>query len=163
MTEYDAIAIIKYYYPTKKIFDCGDFVEVNDKACSLGCALDEAMHALYEIKQYREIGTIEECRALASIVNKAERNDLAKIIDEWLSYSKIGTVEECREAMEKQKPKKPAPINYKNYVDKIANAEFLEDAYFCPNCKKVLRSGSYCDSCGQKLCWNENLEETEVV
>ena len=62
MTEQEAIAIIKYYYPTKKIFDCGDFVEVNDKDCSLGCALDEAMHALYEIKQYREIGTIEECQ-----------------------------------------------------------------------------------------------------
>lgn len=28
------------------------------------------------------------------------------------------------ESLEKQKLKKPAPINYKNYVDKIANAEF---------------------------------------
>ena len=65
------------------------------------------------------------------------------------------------EALEKQKLGKPVPINHKNYADKIANAEFLEDAYFCPNCKKVLRSGSYCNSCGQKLCWNENLEEAE--
>ena len=32
----------------------------------------------------------------------AEKEELAKIIDEWLLYSKIGTVEECREAVEKQ-------------------------------------------------------------
>lgn len=55
-----------------------------------------AISALKEIQQYREIGTVEECRTLASIVNKVERNELAKIIDEWLGYSKIGTVEECR-------------------------------------------------------------------
>ena len=65
-------------------------------------AIEEAIEALKEVQQYREIGTVEECKKLASIVNKAERNELAKIIDEWIEYSKIGTVEECREAMEKQ-------------------------------------------------------------
>lgn len=65
------------------------------------------------------------------------------------------TVEECREAREKQKPEKPIPINYKEYVNKIANAEFLKDSCICPNCKIVLRSGKYCNRCGQKLCWNE--------
>ena len=52
-----------------------------------------------ELEQYQEIGTVEECKELASIVNMAEKEELAKIIDEWLLYSKIGTVEECREAM----------------------------------------------------------------
>lgn len=74
------------------------------------------------------------------------------------AYKEIGTVEECREAVEKEKPKKPIPINHKEYADKIANAEFLEDSYFCPNCKTVIRSGSCCSRCGQKLNWNENLE-----
>lgn len=60
MTEYEAIEIIKYYYPKKKVFDCGIFVEVNDRDSNFGCALDEAIHALYEIRQYREIGTVEE-------------------------------------------------------------------------------------------------------
>ena len=62
MTEYDAIEIIKYYFPKKKVLDCGIFVEVNDRDSALGCALEEAVSALYEIKQYREIGTVEECR-----------------------------------------------------------------------------------------------------
>lgn len=83
----------------------------------------------------------------------------------WLKmlseYREIGTVEECREAVEKQKAKKPIPINYQDYADKIDNAEFFEGSYFCPNCGTVLRSGSYCNRCGQKLGWNENLEGME--
>ena len=74
------------------------------------------------------------------------------------AYKEIGTVEECREAAEKQKPKKPIPINYEEYVDKIVNAEFLEDTYFCPNCKTVLRSGSCCNRCGQKLDWSKKYD-----
>ena len=62
MTEYDAIEIIKYYFPKKKVLDCGIFVEVNDRDSAIGCALEEAVSALYEIKQYRAIGTVEECR-----------------------------------------------------------------------------------------------------
>lgn len=84
-----------------------------------------------------------------------------KALEEVQQYREIGTVEECREAVEKQRPKKPIPINYKKYADKIENAEFLEDSYFCPNCGTVLRSGSCCNRCGQKLGWNENLEEME--
>ena len=59
-------------------------------------AFDMAITALKEIQKYREIGTVEELREAASIVKKAERDEIAKIIDEWISYSKIGTVEECR-------------------------------------------------------------------
>ena len=65
-------------------------------------AIEEAIEALKEVQQYRKIGTVEECKELTSIVNMAEKEELAKIIDEWLLYSKIGTVEECREAVEKQ-------------------------------------------------------------
>ena len=82
-------------------------------------------------------------------------------LKEIQQYREIGTVEECREAVEKQKPKKPIPINYQDYADKIDNAEFFEGSYFCPNCGTVLRSGSYCNRCGQKLGWNENLEGME--
>lgn len=81
--------------------------------------------------------------------------------EELEQYREIGTVEECRKAVEKQKPKKPIPINYQDYADKIDNAEFFEGSYFCPNCGTVLRSGSYCNRCGQKLGWNENLEGME--
>lgn len=73
--------------------------------------------------------------------------------NEIQKYHEIGTLEECWKAREKQNVKKPILINYQKYNDKILNAEFLEYAYFCPNCKAVLRSGSYCVRCGQKLDW----------
>lgn len=76
MTEYDAIEIIKYYFPKKKVLDCGIFVEVNDRDSALGCALEEAVSALYEIKQYREIGTVEECRDAAE---KQEAKNIIRI------------------------------------------------------------------------------------
>ena len=60
---------------------------------TLRTATEIAIKALEEVQQYREIGTVEECKELASIVNMAEKEVLAKIIDEWLLYSKIGTVE----------------------------------------------------------------------
>lgn len=82
-------------------------------------------------------------------------------LKEIQQYRKIGTVEECKKAREKQNPKKPIPINYQKYANKIENADFLEDSYLCPNCKTVIRSGSYCNRCGQKINWSKNLEGME--
>lgn len=76
-----------------------------------------------------------------------------KALNEVLEYRKLGTVGKCREAVEKTNEKKPILINYKKYIDKIENAEFLKDSYLCPNCKTVLRSGKYCNRCGQKIDW----------
>lgn len=57
------------------------------------------------------------------------------------------------EALEKQISKKPTPIDYEKYIDVIDNARFLIGAYWCPNCKHVVKSGSFCKDCGQKLDW----------
>lgn len=62
MTENEAIKIIKYYYPKKKKFNCGIFIEVHDTECNFGQALNVAIATLKEIQQYRKIGTVEECR-----------------------------------------------------------------------------------------------------
>ena len=102
-----------------------------DHAEDVNEALEIAKQALEEIQQYRKIGTVEECRTLASIVNKVERNELAKIIDEWLEYSKIGTVEECQEAREKQAQK-----------DLEFRGDGEEQLFLCPNC-------------GQNIQWDE--------
>ena len=122
-------------------------------------AIEEAIEALKEIQQYREIGTVEECKELASIVNMAERNELAKAIDEWLKYNKIGTVEECREAVEKQKPKKP-DYEGDGYDDK---GELVYDTQICPNCDKKYEVDyddyKHCPNCGQAI--DENLEGME--
>ena len=58
------------------------------------------------------------------------------------------------QALEKQIPKKPTPIDYEKYIDVIDNARFLRGAYLCPNCKHVIKSGSFCSACGQALDWN---------
>ena len=59
------------------------------------------------------------------------------------------------QALEKQIPKKPTPIDYEKYIDVIDNARFLRGAYWCPNCKRVVKSGSFCSDCGQKLDWSD--------
>lgn len=58
------------------------------------------------------------------------------------------------QALEKQIAKKPTPIDYKKYIDVIDNAIVLRGAYWCPNCKRVVKSGSFCSDCGQKLDWS---------
>lgn len=69
-------------------------------------------------------------------------------------YVDIGTVEDCRIAMEKQKAKKPTPIDYTRYVGVVENAKALRGLYWCPNCHQTLKSGSFCKNCGQKLDWD---------
>ena len=58
-------------------------------------------------------------------------------------------------ALEKQVPKKPTPIDYEKYMDIVKNALFLKGAYWCPNCNHVVKCGTYCSDCGQKLDWNK--------
>ena len=58
-------------------------------------------------------------------------------------------------ALKKQIPKKPTPIDYEKYMDTVKNALFLKGAYWCPNCKHVVKCGTYCSDCGQKIDWNE--------
>jgi hypothetical protein len=89
-------------------------------------------------------------------VRMAEAVDMAiKALEEVQQYRQIGTVEECREAVEKQTAKKPTLIDYKKYTNFVDNADFLQDAYWCPNCKRVVRSGSFCRDCGQHIDWSD--------
>ena len=92
----------------------------------------------------------KECRKNIDILTK-----INKALEEVQQYLAIGTPEECRAAVEKQKAKKPEPIDYKKYMDSVKNAEFLRGAYWCPNCNHVVRSGDYCNDCGQKLDWGD--------
>lgn len=76
-------------------------------------------------------------------------------LKEIQQYRAIGTPEECRAAVEKQMAKKPIPIDYEKYMDTMINAQFLRGAYWCPNCRHVVKSGTYCNDCGQKLDWSD--------
>ena len=76
-------------------------------------------------------------------------------LEEIKQYRAIGTPDECRAAVEKQKAKKPTLIDYKKYMDVVENAKFLRGAYWCPNCNHVVKSGDFCNDCGQKLDWSD--------
>lgn len=105
--------------------------------------------AIEELHRIRPYGGIIPQR-------RAEALDVAiKALEEVQQYHQIGTVEECREAVEKQTAKKPTLIDYKKYANFVDNVDFLQDAYWCPNCKRVVRSGSFCRDCGQKLGWSD--------
>ena len=81
-------------------------------------------------------------------------DDIAELYD----YRAIGTVSEFRELKEKATAKKPIPIDYEKYTEVVKNAKLLRGAYWCPNCNHVVKSGDYCNDCGQKLDWSEGKE-----
>ena len=111
--------------------------------------------------------TFEETVKTAENLMESERNmfkwdalrhlrDFAELFFEELrQYLEIGTPEECRAAAEKQEAKKPTPIDYEKYMNVIDNAKFLRGAYWCPNCNHVVKSGTFCNDCGQKLDWSD--------
>ena len=76
-----------------------------------------------------------------------------EILEFYYAESFIKALDMAIWALEKQISKKPTPIDYEKYIDVIDNARFLRGAYWCPNCKHVVKSGSFCSDCGQKLDW----------
>ena len=149
-----------------------DHMEVHrlkeQRAIYITDALNTAITALKEIQQYREIGTVEECRtAMDYWKYLRERHcGLDAVVEKCMEYEKIGTVEECREAMEKQKPQKPKdslkidPVIDENgaYVDADTTVYLL-----CPNCGEMVgideNVDKFCRECGQAI--DENLEGME--
>lgn len=117
--------------------------------------------ALSDWRQYRKIGTLEECRKSVEIYKAMiERNITPENMEEYMKFedectSKGFTFNSLLEAREKQTAKKPTLIDYKKYTNFVDNADFLRDAYWCPNCERVVRSGSFCDDCGQHLDWSD--------
>ena len=160
MTDQEAMEILKKpclcdYDLSKTIFDC------DIEQCDKRDAVLQAIKALEEVQTYRAIGTPEECRAAAeTIKSMMERNLTTEIVTEYMKFEdecvKQGfSFNSILEAREKQTAKKPEAIDYKKYVGFVKNAKFLRGAYWCPNCSHVVRSGAYCDDCGQKLDWSD--------
>lgn len=122
-------------------------------------AIDVAIKALEEIRQYREIGTPEkikeeldrlrndkECQGLYFTLE--ERQDLARQHKELEKYRAIGKVDECRAAVEKQNAREPHPYIAFDGIERSG----------CPRCfeergkNEILYAGQkYCSVCGQRL------------
>ena len=89
-----------------------------------------------------------------------ESLDMAIIaLKEVQQYREIGTVKECRKAVEKQKSKY---IKIESYCPaycptcRFELSESLGDGYY-----EYFENLSRCPKCGQKICWDENLEGME--
>ena len=98
---------------------------------------------------------------LETIKKLSDRNMTTEVLENYMQFEdecvkKGFTFKSVIEAREKQIAKKPIPIDYEKYIDVIDNARLLRGAYWCPNCKRVVKSGSFCNDCGQKLDWSDN-------
>ena len=112
--------------------------------------------AILRIKDHMEIHRLKEPRAIYITVALSMAIAALKEIQQ---YREIGTVEECREAVEKQKPKEIYHQKW-NGIDGVPYD-------LCPTCENNLcttgvfarNKMNYCEKCGQKLCWNEDMED----
>lgn len=102
--------------------------------------------AIEHVKQYRQIGTVEELKAASKYLRLVKKHGtVGKAIEACAEYEGIGTVEECREAMEKQRRK---------IVKNQYGTSYIWKAGYCPVCGcGVTARWDYCQCCGQKLNW----------
>lgn len=107
------------------------------------------------VRQIREKAELLEKRGMNMKESEASTILKAEIVHhpEYSIFSEALGI--AIQALEKQTSKKPTPIDYEKYIDVIDNARFLRGAYWCPNCKRVVKSGSFCSDCGQKLDWSD--------
>lgn len=141
-------------------------IEAENLPVGMGIAFDTAIKALEEVQQYRQIGTIEECREAVEKQkarkpnhkyikygkHKWKRDEYGKIDNFAWEYEFCNGVvcERCGESV---------CVHCNPDYDKLDDCE--ADTYSCPFCdKEVGYRQKYCD-CGQKLDWRENDENTD--
>ena len=134
MTEIEARGKIKYRI-ANEMRNAGENKEEYED-------LEIALQVMKEIREYRELGTVEELKFLVENVGSI------KLLKE---YSAIGTVEELKALKEKNEPKKP-------YLDQKGLLDVK--MWHCSVCNKEVISdwnrdlaNDYCHHCGQKLDW----------
>ena len=136
---------------------------------------------LKELKQYREIGTLEELQkakeqyddinsvakqtALMGLsdfarAKEAVKTEIKRSLDYSLKeYQKIGTVEELKALKEKSEPKIP---NYEG--DGYYAGQIVLDTWICPECGKAYEVDyedyEYCPNCGQHIDHSSLTEDT---
>lgn len=99
MTENEAIEIIKKNYPKRCQMVNGIYKGgFDDTDCELGQAFNMAINALEEVQQYREIGTVDECRAAVEkqTAKKPENKMYSFYPHSSLLKSKYGVCPDCK-------------------------------------------------------------------
>lgn len=118
---------------------------------------DRAIKALEEIQQYRELGTVEELKAMMDngAFTGTELAQIAAMQMKLKEYQQLGTVEELRDAREKQIPKKPIWEKGVCYAMTKDGKERREMIPKCPSCLSRELIYGYPCKCGQKLDFSE--------
>ncbi len=169
MTENEAIEILNYFNEKRKEYNksirnaCPYFNEKGYQ--NFTNSIEMAMSALYEIQQYRAIGTVKQIERGLRFIDGDDNSGIIEDLRELHKYYLIGTVEECREARERRRGQEPNKR-------KLVGTAFTRIIYHCPNCNKWLydcafkngeldhvspgsRKSKFCEDCGQKLYWSE--------
>ena len=124
------------------------------KVCD-GEEMDIAIKSLEEVKQYRAIGTVEECRAAVEIIRYMIQEGIEpEALEAYVWFEdelvkKGFTVKSVLEAREKQTAAKPL-----GGMDADGNEYAI-----CRECSSILSDGEwfaqYCPDCGKKVDWRE--------
>lgn len=146
MTENEALKILDIEKQcldksTKGIckINCGD-CKKNIPIAYQEKAYEVAISALKEIRQYREIGIVEECREAVEKQNPKEPKEI-------LRHRGGFETRHCTNC---------------NTDYQVDNRYTITDTY-CHTCGKLLDSAfrNYCGNCGQAIQWNDDLEGME--
>ena len=108
-----------------------------------------------ELEQYREIGTVEECRAAVEIIRYMIQEGIEpEVLKAYVSFEnelvkKGFTVKSVLEAREKQTAAKP-----------LGGMDIEGNEYaICRECSAILSDGEwfaqYCPDCGKKVDWSD--------
>lgn len=117
--------------------------------------------AIEHVKQYRQIGTVEELKAASKYLRLVKKHGtVGKTIEECAEYEEIGTVEEFREAVENQTARKP---DYEG--DGYSDGQLVYDTWICPCCGQHYEVDcdryDYCPNCGQRIDWRDEDGKTD--
>lgn len=127
------------------------FLEINGKERI--SKLRAIIGIITEIKQYRELGTVEELKTGKRYMKLAKMHGtIGQVIDKCAEYEKIGTVEDLREAADNTRAEKPT---------------FYATNWYCPKCGNLVGNSEFCwtkefcESCGKKIDFSNAYRRLE--
>lgn len=120
-----------------------------------------------ELKQYRVIGTHEECQTAMELYKEMHKRKFTlETVEEYMKIEdecvrKNFTFKSLLESREKQTPKKP-DLEGDGYGD---DGVLIYDTWICPCCGKRYEIDyeeyDYCPNCGQAIDWSSRNEDTD--
>lgn len=120
-----------------------------------------------ELKQYRVIGTHEECQTAMELYKEMHKRKFTlETVEEYMKIEdecvkKNFTFKSLLESREKQTPKKP-DLEGDGYGD---DGVLIYDTWICPCCGKRYEIDyeeyDYCPNCGQAIDWSARNEDAD--